>query len=180
MFVLSNRSLIGLSLSDVSVSSRMLIWFILLVFVLCRFIAIHDVHHSRGGGQWERGGIGNQRSHRQNLLRPTLGGATECHAGNRQLHGQSPPIVSNLCCLEHYMYLLKLFMYKKFLWMLNDSKMLWWIFYSFLWMCFGSPESLRWPIAMGWRPSSCIVRRASCVNIFFSRTTGPILTKFDM
>ena len=31
-----------------------------------------------------------------------------------------------------------------------------------------SPESLRWPIAMSCRPS--------CVNIFFSRTTGPILT----
>ena len=31
--------------------------------------------------------------------------------------------------------------------------------------------SLRGPIAMGWRPS--------CVNIF-SRTIGPILTKFDM
>ena len=25
---------------------------------------------------------------------------------------------------------------------------------------FRSPESLRWPIAMGWRPSSCVVRRA--------------------
>ena len=24
---------------------------------------------------------------------------------------------------------------------------------------FRSPESLRWPIAMGWRPSSCVVRR---------------------
>ena len=64
--------------------------------------------------------------------------------------------------------------------------------YSFHWFYFffnfiRSPESLRWPIAMGWRPSSCVVRRsscvvrrASCVNIFFSRTTGPILSKFDM
>lgn len=136
MFVLSNRSLIGLSLSDVSVSSRMLIGFILLVFVLCRFIAIHDLHHSRGGGQWERRGTGNQRSHRQNLLRPTLGGAAECHTGNRQLHGQSPPIVSNLCCLEHYMYLLKLRISKKFLWMLNDSSYFDDFFNSFLWMWF--------------------------------------------
>ena len=38
---------------------------------------------------------------------------------------------------------------------------------------FRSTESLRWPIAMGWRPSSCVVRRPSfvvrrpsCVNIF--------------
>ena len=45
---------------------------------------------------------------------------------------------------------------------------------------FRSPEWLRWPIAMGWRPSSSVVRRASCVNIFFSRTTGPILTKFGI
>ena len=31
---------------------------------------------------------------------------------------------------------------------------------------------------MGWRPSSSVVCRASCVNIFFSRSTWPILTKF--
>ena len=49
------------------------------------------------------------------------------------------------------------------------------IFYSLHDMIFRSPESLRWPIAMGWRPSSCVVsrassvvRRASSVNIFFS------------
>ena len=31
-------------------------------------------------------------------------------------------------------------------------------------MIFRSPESLRWPIAMGWRPSSCVVRYPSCVG----------------
>ena len=30
------------------------------------------------------------------------------------------------------------------------------------------------------RRPSCVVRRPSCVNIFFSKTTGPILTKFGM
>ena len=28
--------------------------------------------------------------------------------------------------------------------------------------------------------ASCVVRRASSFNIFFSKTTGPILTKFGM
>ena len=39
--------------------------------------------------------------------------------------------------------------------------------YPYIWIyltcIFRSPESLRWPIAMGWRPSSCVVRRASWV-----------------
>ena len=39
---------------------------------------------------------------------------------------------------------------------------------------FRSPESLRWPMAMGWRPSSSVVRRP----LTSSRTTWPILTKF--
>ena len=38
---------------------------------------------------------------------------------------------------------------------------------------FRSHESLRWHVAMGLRPSSCL-------NIFFSRHTGPILTIFCM
>ena len=42
---------------------------------------------------------------------------------------------------------------------------------------FRSPECLRWPTAMGWRPLSCLVCCSSYVNIFFSWITGPILTK---
>ena len=38
-----------------------------------------------------------------------------------------------------------------------------------------SPESLGWPIAM-----VGVRRRPSCVNIFISRTTAPILTKYGM
>ena len=30
------------------------------------------------------------------------------------------------------------------------------------------------------RRASCVVRRSSCVNIFSSETTGPIITKFSM
>ena len=59
----------------------------------------------------------------------------------------------------------------KFVQMLINSIL---IIKSRLWV-YRSPESLRGPIAMGWRPSSCVVRRPSSVNIFFSRTTGPIL-----
>ena len=39
-----------------------------------------------------------------------------------------------------------------------------------------SGDLLLW-VGVRRRPSS-VVRRASCVNIFFSRTTGPILTKY--
>ena len=44
--------------------------------------------------------------------------------------------------------------------------------------CLRTPESLRWPIAMSLILSSCVVRRASCVEDynFHSRTTGPIFT----
>ena len=44
---------------------------------------------------------------------------------------------------------------------------------------FKSPESLRWPIAMGWHPYYDM-GRPSCIYIFFSRTTGPNLAKFGM
>ena len=37
---------------------------------------------------------------------------------------------------------------------------------------FRSTKTIRWPIAMGWRPLLSIVRRSLCINI--SRTTGPI------
>ena len=43
---------------------------------------------------------------------------------------------------------------------------------------FRSPVSPRWLIAMAWR-LSCCVRHALSVNIFFSRTTGPILTNLE-
>ena len=50
---------------------------------------------------------------------------------------------------------------------------------------FWSPESLKWPIAMAWRPtSSCVVCHLDVIcrpsSVFFSRTTGTILTKFSM
>ena len=68
--------------------------------------------------------------------------------------------ISTLNCKLHT---LSCYFFSRSTWQISSKlaqKILVWRNFNFF---FRSPESLKWPIAMGWRPSSCVGRRPLCV-----------------